>query len=388
MRPVTDRLKISREKLAYIVDSTAAPIASIAFVTTWIGAELSYIKEGLLEIGLDQSAYSVFIGSLKYSFYPIFTLAFVLMLILMRRDYGPMLFVERLSTNTNISKSTVNDDIKTTHWINGILPVAVVIIGTIAGLIITGTRDFVPDPALSWFHKISLIIGNADSYVALLWSSLLGALVAVTITISQRLLSVQKTMEALMDGFKSMLPAVVVLIMAWSLAELTSQMKTALFISNVLVNFKMAPWLIPAITFVMSALVAFSTGSSWGTMAILYPLILPVTWLICHNSGLSHEASMAIFYNVVSVVLAGSVMGDHCSPISDTTIMSSLASGCNHISHVKTQMPYALTVGAVALVVGTVPAALGISPFWLFVAGLAVLYMLIRIMAKETTDNN
>ena len=189
-------------------------------------------------------------------------------------------------------------------------------------------------------------------------------------------------MEALLEGFKSMLPAVIVLVLAWSLAEITSELKTATFISNLLINFKMAPWVIPALTFFISGLVAFSTGSSWGTMAILYPLILPATWLICHNSGLSSEESMAIFNNVVSVVLAGSVMGDHCSPISDTTIMSSLASGCNHITHVKTQMPYALSVGGVAILFGTIPSALGVPVLPLMLLGFIALYLLIRILGK------
>lgn len=377
MRPVTDRLKVSRAKLAYIVDSTAAPIASIAFVTTWIGAELSYIKEGITTIGIDQSAYAIFLSSLKYSFYPIFTLAFVLFLILKKRDFGPMLPIERHARKQkeNIIDSARSAEAQhSSHWINGVFPVVVVVIGTIAGLLITGWDAEIWHSDLGAVKKISHIIGNADSYVALLWSSLLGTMVALTLSVSQGLLSLQNTMEALMDGFKSMLPAVMVLILAWSLAEITQLLHTATFISNALLNFKMAPWLVPALTFLIAAVVAFSTGSSWGTMAILYPLILPAGWLICQNSGLDHDASLSIFTNIVSSVLAGSVLGDHCSPISDTTIMSSLASGCDHIQHVRTQMPYALTVGAVSIFLGTIPAALGFPILPLFIIGLAVLY--------------
>ena len=383
MRPVTDRLKISREKLAYIVDSTAAPIASIAFVTTWIGAELSYIKEGLVQVGIEQSAYSIFLGSLKYSFYPVFTVIFVLFIILMRRDFGVMhLYEKRARKNTNKGRSK-EENITSTHWLNGIIPVMVIIIGTIAGLIITGFDSQIWNSDMSLFKRIAEIIGEADSFVALLWSSLAGVIVAILLSVSQKILTLPKTMDALLEGFKSMLPAITVLVLAWSLAEITTQLHTANYISQILINFQMAPWLMPAITFIMSALVAFSTGSSWGTMAILYPLILPATWLICHNDGLDHVASMAIFTNVVSVVLAGSVMGDHCSPISDTTIMSSLASGCKHINHVKSQMPYALTVGLIAIVFGTVPSAIGIPVLPLMLTGVIIIYFTIKRLGKK-----
>ena len=140
---------------------------------------------------------------------------------------------------------------------------------------------------------------------------------------------------------------------------------------------------IKIISFILSALIAFSTGSSWGTMAILYPLILPASWLISDNYGMDYDASLSIFYNVVSSILAGSVLGDHCSPISDTTILSSLASSCNHIEHVRTQLPYALTVGAVSVVIGTIPAAYGISSYILFPLGIIVLYLIVVIFGKK-----
>ncbi|MFC0876926.1 Na+/H+ antiporter NhaC family protein [Saccharicrinis sp. FJH2] len=383
MRPVTDRLKVSREKLAYIVDSTAAPIASIAFVTTWIGAELSYIKEGLIQVGIEQSAYSIFLSSLKYSFYPVFTVIFVLMIILMRKDFGVMHLYEQMARKDTETSRHQKEHINSTHWINGIVPVMVIILGTIAGLIVTGFDPDIWHSDLSLFNRVAEIIGEADSFVALLWSSLAGVIVAIILSVGQRILTLQKTMDALLDGFKSMLPAITVLVLAWSLAEITTQLHTATFISKVLINFKLAPWLMPAITFVMAALVAFSTGSSWGTMAILYPLILPATWLICHNDGLDPVHTMAIFTNVVSVVLAGSVMGDHCSPISDTTIMSSLASGCNHINHVKSQMPYALTVGLIAILFGTIPSAIGIPVLPLMIAGIIVIYFTIKLLGKK-----
>ncbi len=396
MRPVADRLKISREKLAYVVDSTAAPIAAIAFVTTWIGAELSYIQSGTEAIGIEENAYSVFFHSLAYSFYPIFTLGFMLILILRKRDFGPMRKAEQKArageapnSTDDQSKIAAESDFKVeagikARWYNALIPVLVIIFGTLAGLLYTGWDSAVwNDETLSFFRKISIIIGGADSYKALLWSSLSGVLVAVTLSIAQRLLNLQECMGSLIEGFKTMLTAIVILVLAWSIALLTEHMHTATYISNLMVEIAVSPFLIPFITFILAALVAFSTGSSWGTMAILYPLILPAGWLISQNAGLDHETSMALFYNVVSTVLAGSVLGDHCSPISDTTILSSLASGCNHLAHVRTQIPYAISVGVVSLAFGTLPSAWGISSWILFPSGLFVLYLTISVFGKK-----
>lgn len=395
MRPVTDRLRISREKLAYIVDSTAAPVASIAFVTTWIGAELSYIQAGIDTLGLDESAYNIFINSLAYSFYPILTLIFILMLIYNKVDYGPMYKAECKARkegviteedeefSNKLSELEVDEKIKAKGF-NAVIPVVVIILGTIAGLIYTGWDQVVWDSTeIGFSKKISEIIGNADSYVSLLWSSISGVLVAVGLTLGQRLLNLKEVTESLINGFQTMLTAVVILVLAWSIALVTEHLHTADFISQTMLAYSLSPYLIPTLTFILAALVAFSTGSSWGTMAILYPLLLPASWLISQDSGFEYSTAMSIFYNVVSAVLAGSVLGDHCSPISDTTILSSLASNCNHIEHVRTQLPYALTVGGVAVFAGTLPAAYGVPPWILFPIGIALLFVIIRVFGKK-----
>ncbi|MDT8394116.1 MAG: Na+/H+ antiporter NhaC family protein [Bacteroidales bacterium] len=396
MRPITDRLKISREKLAYLVDSTAAPIASIAFVTTWIGAELSYIQDGINMIGLEENAYMIFFNSLAYSFYPVFTLIFILFIIYRGVDYGPMLTAERKariaenieenkenSFSNDINDLEVDDNIKA-RWYNAVIPVMVIILGTLAGLLTTGWDAAVwENDHIAFGRKISETIGNADSYTALLWSSLSGVLVAIALTLGQRLLNLKKSIDSLINGFRTMLTAIIILVLAWSVALITEHMHTATFISNLMLEMSLSPYLVPAITFILSALVSFSTGSSWGTMAILYPLILPASWLISQNYGMDYATSMDIFYNVVACVLTGSVLGDHCSPISDTTILSSLASSCNHIEHVRTQLPYALTVGIVAVFFGTLPAAYGISSFILFPLGLMLLYITQWVLGRK-----
>ena len=398
MRPVTDRLKVSREKLAYIVDSTAAPVASIAMITTWIGIELSYIQSATVQINIDESPYSIFLHSLPTRFYPFFTLFFILMLILLKKDFGPMLKAERkcrqqLKTEhaTNASSAEMQeieiDKNIPTRWYNAGIPVLIVILGTFAGLVYTGWNETIwNDANLAFSKKLSHIIGASDSYLALLWSSLSAVLAALALSLGQRILTLSKAVDALVSGFKTMLTAILILVLAWALAAITKDMHTADFISNTLIATNVSPFLLPSLTFILSALIAFSTGSSWGTMAILYPLILPASWALCHSAGMNNPESMEIFYISVSAILAGSVLGDHCSPISDTTILSSLASSCNHIEHVRTQLPYALTVGSVAIFAGLLPAAYGISSWILIPLGFVLLFLIVKFFGKKQEE--
>ena len=395
MRAVTDRLKISREKLAYLVDSTAAPIAALAFVTTWIGAELGYIEEGISRIpGFEEGAYSVFLNSLAYSFYPVLTLLFILMLILQGKDFGPMLKAERKARagkadagnevgpdDAELALFSVEKDTPVRAF-NAIIPIGVIILGTLAGLVYTGYSQEVWQSDVGVFRKVSMIIGNSDSYIALLWASSAGLATAILLTVSQRILSLERTMSVVIAGYKTMVTAMLILVLAWSLAGVTESMETATFLKGLWHN-SMSPVWLPAITFVLSALVSFSTGSSWGTMAILYPLLLPTSFSIGLDAGYEIAAILPLFYNVVSSVLAGSVLGDHCSPISDTTILSSLASGCNHINHVRTQLPYALTVGGVAISLGTVGTSLGLPPWIAFALAIPALWFLVKFLGES-----
>lgn len=419
MRSVTDKLKISREKLAYIVDSTAAPIAAIAFITTWIGAELTYISDGVSKIEaaggeINESAYSIFVSSLGYSFYPIFTLFFMFFLLYKQKDYGPMLKYENEAIKNGVKNDKDKDesaiDLKEfdpvndqkTYAYNAILPILTVVLGTIVGLFYTGLNisltliyeinpsysgnswsglEIIDSNATGFFRKLGIVIGNADSYAALLWSSMTGLFVAILLTLSQRIMNLRDTMESAMMGIKTMMPAVAILILAWSLAGVTEELHTAEFLQGFFSGEFENVWIIPAATFILSALIAFSTGSSWSTMALMYPLVIPLAWAVA--SGNSGYDETLILYNVIASVLAGSVLGDHCSPISDTTILSSLASSCNHINHVKSQMPYALTVGGVALFVGIIPGAMGLSSYITIPAGIIILYLIVHFLGKK-----
>ena len=430
MRSVSDKFKISREKLAYIVDSTAAPVAAIAFITTWIGAELGYIEGGIALLdNFDNSLspYSIFISSLKYSFYPILTLSFILILIYTGRDYGSMFAAEKRARTTgqvspaaSLSEDEPNmEDLTPVEgaplkWRNAVIPVLGVILMTIFGLVETGMSSLYESLSSSgvavasqgwgdiwaalgsspegsqqsFFMKLGTLIGKSDSYIALLWASLTGVLLAIILTVSNKIMSLFDTMHTMTTGFKTMMPALIILTMAWSLAITTQELYTANYITSMLQD-SVSPYLLPAIVFVLAALIAFSTGSSWSTMAILFPIAIPTTWALCQTQGVDPAISMEILFNVIATVLAASVLGDHCSPISDTTILSSLASDCNHIDHVRTQMPYALTVGGVSLVAGTLSTFLGgglLISLLLIAISLGVLYAIVVKFGKVAVD--
>jgi Na+/H+ antiporter NhaC len=280
MRPLTDKLKISREKLSYIVDSTAAPVVSIAFITTWIGAELSYIKSGLEVLNMQESPYMVFMHSLKYAFYPVFTLVFMYFLIRTGKDFGPMYKAERKAIEKKSETVTENDDAKeekknSSIWL-AIIPVAIIIFGTLAGLVYTGYSADIWNSKASWWMKVSETIGNSDSFKALMWASLFALIVAVAMSLYKKIFNLQEAVEVSLDGFKSMLQAIIILTLAWALALLTQQLHTADFFTSVFIYLSIPLFLIPAITFIISALISLSTGSSWGTMAILYPIMLTI----------------------------------------------------------------------------------------------------------------
>lgn len=397
MRPLADKFKVSREKLAYLVDSTAAPVASIAFITTWIGAELGYIGDAINTLGLDQNAYGMFIGSLEYAYYPIFSLVFMFFIIWMKRDFGPMHKAETSTATATVDAedhSLDSEEVKTLqvkegvkpNWINAFLPVFTVVAVTVAGLVITGYDPAVwADTTTGFLTKLSTTIGNADSYRSLLWSSLSGLLVAVALTIGGRLMNVTETADVMVKGFKSLLIAMIILVSAWSLALITEELHTAGFLTSLMVG-NVNPYLMPAITFLLAGGVAFSTGSSWSTMAILFPILMPTTWTLCLAAGLDHDQAYAVMFNVIATIMGGAVFGDHCSPISDTTILSSLSTGCDHIEHVRTQLPYALTVAAVSLVCGGLLFYLRLPWFVLYPAGFAILALIVRFVGKPVGE--
>lgn len=391
MRPVTDRLKISREKLAYIVDSTAAPLAAIAVISTWIGFELGLIETSVGGISFDEGAYAIFLQSIPYNFYPIWTLIFVLAIGATGRDFGPMLKAEqRASQEGKVLRDGADVDANAgedggdlqmkegapRRAFNAVIPIGV-LIGTVAvGLYVTGSGETLRD-----------IIGSAATGKVLLWAGLLGVLVAVIMSVGQRILSLKETMDAWYGGLKSVLFVMIILTLAWALGAVASDLKTANYLVSILGD-ALPPAVLPAILFVIAAAVSFAVGTSWGTMGILMPLAVPLVWTVLQNNDMANPDNYYIMYATIGTVLAGSVWGDHCSPISDTTIISSVAAGSDHIDHVRTQIPYALTVGVAALLLGLIPSGFGISPWILLPIGAAVLVGVLFVFGTKVEDRS
>ncbi len=374
MRPVTDKMKISREKLAYLVDSTAAPIASIALISTWVGYEVGLIGDAIKDTSIPGEPYFIFLNTIMYSFYPILALAFVLMVAKTGRDFGPMLTAEKKALARD-AKKPVSPDEEGDHPASraryAVIPLLSLIATVIGGIFVTGEGETLRD-----------IVGSADSYKALIWGSLVGTSMAIAMTMLQGVLTFEETFEAFTDGMTSVIGAVIILVMSWSLAEITGVLGTAGYLVAVLGDY-LPMAVLPAIVFLVAAVTALGTGSSWGAMGILMPLVVPLVWAVVD----ADPANIHILYSSISCVLAGAVWGDHCSPISDTTILSSLASDCNHVEHVRTQMPYALTVGAVAIILGTIPAGLGL-PWWAGLgAGLLVLWFILQRFGQNPEDS-
>lgn len=386
MRPITDRMKISREKLAYLVDSTAAPIACIALVTTWVGYEVGLIRDAIAGIeGLELNAYMVFLNSIAYSFYPLLALVLVFSVVLTGRDIGPMHAAEtrardqgQVAPPTSATALTTNDmkevdpkaDIPR-RAINAVLPILTLIAGVVGGMFATGEGE-----------NLREIVGSADPYKALIWGSLLGSLMGVALSVGQRILTLGECVSAWFSGARSMLYAVLILVLAWGLSGVTDQLGTAPYLVS-LVGDHLHPGLMPALVFVLAAATAFATGSSWGTMGILLPLMVPLAWALMVANGMSGDLdNLPILYATVAAVMGGAVWGDHCSPISDTTILSSMASQCDHIEHVRTQLPYALLAGGAALFLGAIPAGFGV-PWWVCLPVAAVLLIVVlRVLGR------
>ncbi|MGM0485009.1 MAG: Na+/H+ antiporter NhaC family protein, partial [Candidatus Krumholzibacteriota bacterium] len=382
-RPLTDRLKISREKLSYIVDSTAAPITSLAVVTSWIGFQISLIGQTFESMGVDRNPLGTFLSSIPYSFYPILALVFVLLIIFSGRDYSFMYRAEKrarttgkVSSDTASPASTIDSDnldiadSATPSLINGIMPIAVVIAVSFTGLIWTG-KSALAEAGVESFSLFDAIM-ESDSFTALLWGSFSGCIVAAVLALSRRMLSLRETMDALVGGIKSMMPAMLILVLAWSIGMICSELHTADYLVHTLSE-SLSVKLLPLLVFILAVGISFSTGTSWGTLSILTPIVIPLTFGTAAAAGLSGPEFNPILFASIAAILSGAVFGDHCSPISDTTIMSSMASGADHVDHVRTQLPYALTVGAVSIISGYLLIAAGASALVSLLISLALL---------------
>lgn len=380
MRPIYDRLRISREKLAYLVDSTAAPVTSLAIVSSWIAVEVGYINEQYRALGIEGDGLVIFVESLPYRFYPWFTLVFALAVCGFGRDFGPMLAAERRAMTEPSQGSdaehrpfkTSGDVTKNSGEFLAALPIICLVLYALIGMVLDGYLIVV---AKGIEPTLRSIFEHSRSHVVLIGSALVGNIVAMAIALGIRKVPLRTLGRDIGQGMKRMLLPCGILMLAWSLSSVCRDLGTASYLIARL-GHGISPEVLPAAIFVIAAMTSFATGTSWGTMAILFPIVVPLAF------GLS-SGREEIMLGSISSILAGSVWGDHCSPISDTTIMSSLVSGCDHMSHVKTQLPYAVVVGAVSLVLGDVATGLGfVSPWVALFFGSFVLVLIVRFFGR------
>ncbi|MEC8382698.1 MAG: Na+/H+ antiporter NhaC family protein [Myxococcota bacterium] len=367
MKAVTDKAKVSREKLAYLVDSTAAPVATLALISTWIGYEVSLMDKALQAAGQSINAYGFFIDGIGYRFYPILALVFGLTICLTGRDFGPMWNAEQAAAQKNPEHIGYEGSQKGLIW-NAILPISGLIGLTAFDLYAQGVAVLGNDAAL--FE----IIGEADGYDAMLKGALFAFGLAVgcaswTGTDTHSIIKASKT------GASRLSEALLVLVCAWGIGSAIAELQAAEYLVSVLDNAISPAWY-PSLIFILSAIVAFATGTSFGTMGTLMPLAIP----LCIKAGADIDITLA----VSAAVLSGATWGDHCSPISDTTVLSSAGTECDHIAHVKTQLPYALTAGIVSLLFCSVPVGFGIHWFPCLIGGSAACVTSIFVFGKPT----
>ena len=375
MRPVTDTHNISRAKLAYLIDATAAPVCIIAPISSWAAAVAGFASKS------DANGIALFISAIPYNFYALLTILMMITLAVTKTDFGPMAIHERNALKGDLfttearpyADADAHEDTSKGKVIDLVLPVVVLVIACIIGLIYTG----------GFFSGESFVsaFANCSASMGLVLGSSVALVFAIIFFIARRVLSFKQCMACIPEGFKAMVPAILILTFAWTLKSMTDSLGAAEFVAGVVkasagsfMNF------LPAIVFIIACLLSFATGTSWGTFGILIPIVLEVF-------GASGTALSTIS---MSACMAGAVCGDHCSPISDTTIMSSAGAQCDHVNHVSTQLPYAISVAGISfityLICGVLLTIGMANPVWVALPlGIVLTIVYIMLMKRATS---
>lgn len=388
MRPVTDAHKISRAKLSYLIDATAAPVCMIAPISSWAAA-VSKFSEGMELSGLE-----LFIKAIPYNFYSLLTLVFIITISLMKFDYGSMR-IHELNARVKgdlYTEGERNESAEVTPSPRGkvidlVIPVAILIVVCVLGLIYIGGffgvdawggADFDGDFVGSF--------GNTDATIGLPWGGIISLVIVLVYLIARRVVSFKEAMECIPQGFIAMVPAILILTFATALKNMTGMLGADVFVSGLVNNAAAGlSMLLPAIIFIVACFLAFATGTSWGTFGILIPIVMAI-FPVSETGEISELLIIGM-----SACLAGAVCGDHCSPISDTTIMSSAGGQCNHLNHVSTQLPYAVSVAVLSFVMFIIAGF--VQNVWIVLpigVALTVLFLFVmkRIMIRRYGKDN
>ncbi len=399
MRPITDRRHVSRAKLAYILDSTAAPICVIAPVSSWVVTIISQIRgsAGFEELGIGEMSF--FVRLIPYNLYALFALIMVFLVASTNRDFGPMAEAERQAGEGirlfNEGKFgpapgqlEVHEEANNAAWYDMVIPMLVLIGSCVVAFPITSYR------ALEEGQTITLVqaFRDADASKALFYGIIFSLIVTFLYFLGRRILGIKAASDAIIDGVKSMVPALAILMLAWTIGHIISKplseggLGLALYIDELIRVSNFPLWLLPLCVFAISGLIAFSTGTSWGTFGIMIPITLPTSISLATTQGLGPDGIMQAALISIGAVLSGAVFGDHSSPISDTTILSSAGAGCPHLEHVTTQFPYALFV-AICASVGIVLGGYFLSPWVAFLATAAVFFPAFILLSRRDPED-
>lgn len=405
MRPAFDEKKISRAKLAYILDSTAAPVCILAPISTWVVTVMSYIRDSEGFESLNMSEFIFFIKMIPYSVYPLLALAFVVLISLFFKDFGPMkrseddaangkLFNEDLYGACPGNLETISGD--SAKWYDMVIAIVVLILVCIVMFPITTYMGLVGSDGIETLSQAfnSTTITNAfiqtDASKSLFYGAVISLIIMYIYYVARRLLNVRSAGNAIMEGIKSMVPALVVLALAWTIGNVIKSspeeggLGLASFLSEVVKGGGFPLWLLPAIGYFLGCVIAFSTGTSWGTFAILIPIVIPIATGLANANGYTGEQLLNVLLISVGSLVSGAVFGDHCSPISDTTILSSTGSNCPLLEHVSTQLPYASLV-AIASFIGVIVGGITLNPFLALLTGFVIMCIM-AILAPKFYD--
>ena len=361
MRPISDASKVSRAKLAYLIDATAAPICIIAPISSWAAAVSAYVGDG--------QGLNAFIRAIPFNFYAILTIVMMFFLIIFKMEYGPMRkhaiaaengdIFNGLNPYANAEEEEFNKNGKV---IDLIFPIIVLIICCVLGLLYTGG-------AFSGTDVITAF-SDSDASTGLMYGSVIALIITIIYYLIRRSMNFKDAMGSIPEGFKSMVPAILILTFAWTLKAMTDSLGSTIFVETIMKDSGGITWFLPALIFVIAVVISFATGTSWGTFGILIPITLVAFPLTTPLGVVSMSAAMA-----------GAVCGDHCSPISDTTIMASAGAQCDHVTHVSTQLPYALTVAGISFVSYIIA---GLIPNAVIALPIAIVLMIIILLVIKT----
>ena len=365
MRPVTDKQKISREKLSYLIDATAAPVCIIAPISSWAAAVAGFVE--------GENGMHIFLQAIPYDFYALLTIVMMILLVIMKVSFGPMAGYEKKALQDNYWNGLEGRSEGSGEEIRGrvsdmIVPIVLLISCCTIGMIYTG----------GFFEGESFInaFANSDASVGLVLGSAAALIITILFYLLRRIISFEECMTCLPEGFKQMVPAILILTFAWALKAMTDNLGAAQYVYNVVNgSAKELQGFLPCIIFLIAIGLAFSTGTSWGTFGILIPIVVDCFQNVDHT--------MMII--AISACMAGAVCGDHCSPISDTTIMSSAGAQCRHINHVATQLPYALTAAAISFVCYLI-AGFVHNPWIPLAAGVVFIFLLLYVLKRNTAN--